>query len=89
MLNSPVLYTKKPFLLLSVQYFTYRVHFLKCFGSFVIWVFKTKSKRLCMASIYVYKLNLGGQINFFGGGPRVFGPHKQNLRGQKNDFYLI
>ena len=32
-------------MLLSVQYFTYRVHFLKCFGSFVI----AHERQLCRA----------------------------------------
>ena len=33
--------------------------------------------------------NKWGDKTIILGGPRVFGPHKQNLRGQKNNFYLI
>ena len=37
-------------------------------------VFKTTSKRFCMATIYVYKLNLGGQNNYSGGTKSVWSP---------------
>ena len=40
-------------------------------------VLKTTSKRFCMASIYVYKQNLGGQNNYFEGTKSVWSPQTE------------
>ena len=83
MLNSTVLYTNKPFLLLSLLYFRFtgRIHIWPL--SHMFWITCHCTWQAAMFINWIW-----GDKTIILGGSKVFGPHKRNLRWQKNNLVL-